>query len=160
MTKTSLERRMSGHVHASKSRKSKLYDAMNSYGIDNFEIKLVKNFKNKKECELAEINLIKEAGYYNLAPGGIGGFVVRDKNAWIEKLKKARKGKTPAKGMRHTQNNKKLFSEVSRNYWKTQKTYDWEKIKKYSHKDAKKFFGISTTHYYRLKKRFEISDLK
>lgn len=55
--------------------------------------------------------------------------------------------------MKHTEENRLLFSKVSKEYWDSQETYNWEEIKKYSHKEAKKIFGISTTHYYRLKKQ-------
>lgn len=80
--------------------------------------------------------------------------------AWKEKLSKARQKKQPALGMKHTEANKKLFSKVSNDYWSTQDTYldHVDDILKLSHKEAKAKFGISTTHYYRLKKRFTTND--
>ena len=79
---------------------------------------------------------------------------------WKKKLSKSRKGRKPALGMKHSKENKILFSKISNEYWGTQITYKWEDFKHLSHKEAKKQFGISTTHYYRLKKRFETNDLK
>lgn len=83
--------------------------------------------------------------------------------AWKDKLSIARKGRTPSLGMKHTDENKQLASEVSNKYWDTQETFtrDSEKVKAIlalSHREAKKTFGISTTHYYRLKKRFANND--
>ena len=76
------------------------------------------------------------------------------KKRWIDNLKRGRVGKKPALGMRHTRENRQLFSRVSREYWDNQDTYidNAEDILKLSHREAKKVFGISTTHYYRLKK--------
>ena len=81
---------------------------------------------------------------------------------WKTKIREARKGRTPALGMKHTEENKKLFKQVSLDYWSTQNTYDKnaKEILQLSHKEAKEQFGISTTHYYRLKKRFATNDSK
>jgi len=83
-------------------------------------------------------------------------------DAWKTKLREARAGRQPALGMKHIDENKQLFSGVSNQYWSTQYTYDEDidEILKLSHKEAKTKFGISTTHYYRLKKRFAINDSK
>jgi hypothetical protein len=89
---------------------------------------------------------------YNLAPGGLNSFVVTDKESWIGKLKKARIGGTPALGMSHTEENKKLFSKVSKEWWSSQETYNPECVLKLSFKEAHKEFGISKTHYYRLRR--------
>lgn len=81
---------------------------------------------------------------------------------WVRKLKLARAGRKPALGMSHTEENKKLFKKVSNDYWNSQDTYvkDAKEILKLSHKEAKQKFGISTTHYYRLKQRFTTNDSK
>lgn len=94
-----------------------------------------------------------------MADGGDGGFVVQDIESWKKKLKIARAGKKPALGMKHTKENKKLFSKVSREYWDTQDTF----VKKedeivdygieYGYKKAMSKFNISQTHYYRLRKK-------
>lgn len=85
--------------------------------------------------------------------------------AWKNKLKEQRKGRTPALGMKHSAETKALASEVSNAYWNTQETFarNIDKMKAIlalSHRDAKAQFGISTTHYYRLKKRFAANDSK
>lgn len=90
---------------------------------------------------------------------------IEAKEAWRSKLREKRKGKTPALGMKHTDKTKQIASEVSNKYWDTQETFtrNPEKVKAIlalSHKEAKKQFGISTTHYYRLKKRFATNDSK
>ena len=87
------------------------------------------------------------------------------KTAWIEKLKEKRKGRSGGFGMKHSDESKAIASKVSNAYWEQQTTYarDEQKVKailSLSHKEAKLQFGISTTHYYRLKKRFAINDSK
>ena len=168
--------------------KSYIHNAMFSHGIENFTFTVIKKFQNKKDCEQYEINKIKyyknrNIKTYNLHSGGTLGFDMSkdprfkewkiklsksaianstDKMAnkqWRDKLKKARKGRTPALGMKHTVHAKKIAAEASSKYWDTQDTFSRnpEKIKKIlllSHREAKIEFGISTTHYYRLKKRF------
>jgi hypothetical protein len=55
--------------------------------------------------------------------------------------------------MKHSEENKKLFSEVSNKYWNSQDTYNSNEILKYGFTKANKIFGISKTHYYRLRKK-------
>jgi len=172
-----------------KGRHSHLYSAMRKYGVANFSFVVAARFDSRFDCERWEVNKIsylnsRNTPNYNLHPGGSGGHDMRTseryeawraaltenavahnsgRDAWIEKLKVARQGRTPALGMSHTPENKALAKEVSDKYWDTQDTYarDPEALKKIftlSHKEAKKQFGISTTHYYRLKKRFVAND--
>lgn len=155
MTKQDLIKRFSQHKQNAKNGKDTyLYNAIRKYGIDNFEIELICECSSKEECCLLEIKFISEnESGYNLAKGGEGGFVVQDIDTWKEKLKEARKGKTPAIGLKHSEETKQKCSEASNKYWENQETYKWEDIRDYSHKEAKEKFGISTTHYYRLKKQ-------
>lgn len=161
MTKQELGKRFSQHKTASKraSTKSYLYNAMKKYGVENFEIEQLFQFENREDCCNKEIECIsKNLDGYNLAKGGEIGFSMLSKSEeeiseWKESLSKSRKGKRPALGMKHTEENKLLFSKVSKEYWASQETYNWEEIKEYSHREAKEKFGISTTHYYRLKKQ-------
>lgn len=162
MTKQSLNKRFNQHKDNAfnKNKKTVLYDAMRSYGCEKFVIELITTTDSFEECCKTEVKMISEIGHYNIAKGGNGGFVVKDIETWKEKLSVSRIGRTPAKDMKHSEKNKNLFSEVSRKYWATQETYSWEDIKNLTHKEAKENFGISTTHYYRLKKRFGINDTK
>lgn len=161
MTKQELGKRFSQHKNASKkaSVKNYLYNAMKKYGVENFEIEELFQFKNREDCCDKEIECISQnPNGYNLAKGGNIGFSMLTKSEeevlqWKESLSKSREGRKPALGMKHTEENKLLFSKVSKEYWDSQETYDWEEIKHYSHKEAKEKFGISTTHYYRLKKQ-------
>lgn len=164
ITKNFPKRKSSHKQNAREENKSKkgcktpFYDSIRSYGWETFKWEIL--FEGtEEECSVLEIELIaNDNSCYNLHEGGSIGFNVITKseeevNKWKTKLSNARKGRTPAKGMIHTEDNKKLFSKVSKEYWDTQETYDWEEIKHLSHKEAKEKFGISTTHYYRLKKR-------
>ena len=154
--------RWGSHLHSSRvGVKTKLYDNMRKYGEDCFEMSILRSFQTKEEAlsfETDQIDL-SDAKCLNLSPGGEGGFVVQDKEDWKSKLSKARKGKKPSLGMSHTEENKKFFSEVSREYWDGQETYNASEIVQYSFKEAKKLFGISKTHYYRLLKRAKSNDL-
>lgn len=157
VTKNSLQRRFNSHKYAAKiNTKSKFYDAVRRYGIDNFKIVLVSEFTEREECYLAEIEAIKQARLcgdiiYNLCDGGQGGFVVRDIEAWKERMRKARVGKKPALGMKHTEENRKIFSIASKKRWANSYIYPREEIIKLTLKEAQVRFGISQTHYYRLR---------
>lgn len=176
-----------------KGKGTYLYNAMRKHGIENFTFEVVKEFTTELDCgtyEVDTISFFREEGIsnYNLHDGGTLGHAmspehpkweqwklalsrnsvanskdVEARTVWINKLKEQRKGKTPALGMKHTEETKKLASKVSNEYWDTQNTFarDPEKVSAIlalSHKEAKEKFGISTTHYYRLKKRFASND--
>lgn len=142
-------------------KKNKLYDAMRKYGEDAFYIIELEELSTKTEANLSEISHIAECKnigiiLYNMTNGGDGGFVVPNEKIveWKERLSKSRQGKTPALGMKHTEENKKLFSEVSNKYWDKHRKYTVEQIVLAgSFKIANELYGISKTHYYRLIKR-------
>jgi group I intron endonuclease len=156
VTKTTVMQRFSSHKNAAmRGVKSALYDAMRSYGIDCFIIHTLNIFENEDLMLLTEertIRYIKAAGIsnYNIKNGGSKVFGIRDKAAWIEKLKEARIGRKPASGMKHSEKNKELFSEYGKLRWDIHGRYPKDIIT-YSFKEANKLFGISKTHYYRLR---------
>ncbi len=158
MTGTSLNKRMLSHKSSCLSgKKTPLYDIMRKYGISSFFMVLIDEFDTKEECCSAEIDYIYKARknnhlLLNLADGGEGGFVVTDIDSWKEKLRISRQGGKPALGMEHTEENKLLFSKVSKEYWNTQETYDSIAVTSVSFKTAKEKYGVSKTHYYRLKR--------
>lgn len=161
MTKQSIEKRFSQHKTNAKTKTTYLYNAINKHGINNFSIELITEFETKEECCQAEVLYISQnINGYNLASGGEGGFVVQDIDAWKEKLKESRKGRTPALGLTHSDETKETCKQASMEYWNSVETYNWEEIKNYSHREAKEKFGISTTHYYRLKKQFRNNESK
>lgn len=148
--------RKRSHIYRSRTTKSALYDWMNKH--TDWYMVVVNEYSTRKDACEAEKVLISffrhiDKPLLNYADGGDGGFCVKNTDEWRAKLKLARKGRTPAKGMTHTPENKKLFKDVSRKYWDTRDTYDPDEVLKYTHKEAKERFGISTTHYYRLRKR-------
>ena len=156
MTKNSINTRFTQHKSAARlGKKTALYDCMRKY--NDFICVLKNDNLTHKECCEEEIRLIEEAralshNILNLAAGGEGGFVVPNIESWKEKLRAKRLGRKPALGMQHTEANKQLFSDVSNKYWDTQETYNAEDIVMYSFKEAKAVYGISKTHYYRLKR--------
>jgi len=178
-----------------KGKGTYLYNAMRKHGTDKFSFAEVATFENAEDCSLFEIEKIKQMREdnipnYNLHDGGsLGHRMTPDNpkweqwlsnlkeaknsfkddevafNGWKDKLKEQRKGRKPALGMKHTDENKQIASDVSNKYWDTQDTFarNPEKVADIlalSHKEAKLQFGISTTHYYRLKKRFAINASK
>lgn len=155
-------RRTQSHKDRLKSgHKSPLYCAMRIK--PSWDLKVIREFSSRQEACEAEIELISflkqlNIPILNLTDGGDGGFAVRDIESWKAKLRQARAGRKPALGMSHTSENKDKFSQCSREYWATQETYldIVDEILKLSHKRAKEVYGISTTHYYRLKKRAEL----
>lgn len=175
-----------------KGKDTPLYSAMRKHGVDNFKFEVLEVFLDVESCQLFEvlyISLLKENNIpcYNIHEGGTIGFKMTKDNPkykewinkqvlaselrkqdnkkwyeWVEKLRKGRKGKKPALGMKHTKENRKLFSKISNDYWKDNKLYTenlLEDMFKLGHKEAKIKYGISTTHYYRLKKEYGIKSL-
>lgn len=167
VTKNSLSKRFSSHKYCVNSnRKTALYDAMRKYGIDNFYIVLKDLFDNKEDCFNAEMQAIKTATLngdiiYNLSSGGEGGFFVGDIESWKAKLRIARIGKKPFLRMKHSSENKKLFSICSeKRFGGLGKKYtNVQEILKLSYKDAIQLYGISQTHYYRLKKLHQTTNV-
>ena len=157
ITRNTLDARWRGHKHCAKrGTKTPLYDSMRSKGIDKFYIKLVKEFESEQEMLNSEKELIsyyRSVGRkcYNILDGGESYFYVKDKDAWIKHLKDKRKGRRPALGMKHTEDNKKKFGEFGKMRWDIYGRYPDDVIN-YSFKDAKDKYGISKTHYYRLRK--------
>jgi group I intron endonuclease len=149
MTKNTLVIRMRQHKSAAKrGLKSPLYDAIRSYGVDNFVINLLHTFDTQQECNEGEIRLISEnSNLYNLALGGEGGFNITNIEEWRDKLKVARKGRKPALGLKHTEENKKLFAECVK-----RKPLKYVSELPTSYKEASRLLGISRTHYYRLRR--------
>lgn len=155
MTKTSLEKRRNSHHHSVKSgSKSYFHNAIRKYGPDNFEWRVVAycpDESNMKHLEEILIRYYKYMGCYNIADGGNGGFVVPDNRVeeWKNNLRKARKGRKPSLGMKHTEENKKFFAECNK---RKKLLYDGIDFSKISFNQAHRDYGISKTHYYRLRK--------
>lgn len=153
-----VKQRWAVHKSAAKYEryKSPLCNAMQSYGIDAFVIEVLDEGPDEQIAQ-KEIDLISsDPDCYNLHLGGHIGFDVTTKKpeeveAWKEKLRKARAGRKPALGMKHTEDNKKLFGMHGKRRWDMHGRYP-DDVLDYSFIEANKKFGISKTHYYRLRK--------
>ena len=132
---------------------------MKLIGIEKFSIHEISRHDNEESLLAAEkekIAFYREKGIcLNILDGGTSYFPIKDKEAWKTKLKEKRKGKTPALGMKHSEENKEFFSVCGKLRWDIHGRYpDTSSL---SFKDAKAKYGISKTHYYR--KRRESSEL-
>lgn len=141
---------------AKRGMKTKFYDAVRSYGWHNFDFIVLEegdaDYISAKEIEL----IASDPDCYNLHKGGHVGFDVRTKGAkateeWKAKMRLARKGKTPALGMKHTEKTKKLCGEYGKLRWDMYGRYPKE-VTNYGFTEANRLYGISKTHYYRLRK--------
>ena len=150
------KRRTASHRHSagSKRLKTPFYDAVRKYGWDGFDFKILAEGPNEYVSDL-EITLIAgDPDCYNLHLGGHIGFdVSKSKQAdeWKQKLRTARAGRKPALGMTHSGETKKLCGLHSISRWDKHGRYP-EEVLKYGFTEANKKFGISKTHYYRLRK--------
>lgn len=159
ITRQSLIRRWNMHRHSSKNSTAALYNAIRKYGIETFTINLVWEFDSQADCGFAEQEMIRtsKGNNYNMHRGGSTGFSMRDKTKleqlqWKEHLSKARQGRKPAQGMKHTEENKQLFGEFGKLRWDLYGRYP-DEVLNYGFTEANKKFGISKTHYYRLRKQ-------
>ena len=158
ITKNTIEQRFYVHQYAARSgKKTHLYCSMRKH--KDFCIVAVDTFLKRSDCCKAEIAHIASAkllglNVYNLTSGGEYGFVVDrclNRESWIAKLKVARKGRTPAKGMKHSEDNKEIFSVCGKARWDKYGRYP-DNVTDLPFSEASKVHGISKTHYYRLKR--------
>jgi len=92
-----------------------LLAAFKKYGRENFKKTILHIYDNpqdmfSKETELVNEDFVSSKSSYNLVPGGSGGFKVQDIDEWKSKLKSSRKGRTPAKGLIHSEETKQKIS--------------------------------------------------
>jgi len=142
---------------AHKGVKTILYDAMRSYGVDQFVMEVIEEGSSEyiaqREIELIAAN----PESYNLHQGGHIGFDVRTKGAeateeWKANLRAGRVGGKPFQGQQHTEETKKLCGEYGKLRWDIHGRYSAEEVLSLRCCDAMRKYGISKTHYYRLRK--------
>lgn len=157
VTRQTLKQRFNGHKCESSRVSRPFYNAIKKYGFDKFKIIEMARCDKIETAFNMEIYFIAKYGCnYNIHRGGTSNDFLPEgeaKEAWKAKLKVARKGKKPSLGMKHSEVNKKLFKKVSRDYWDTQKTYNPEQVLSVGSSRAKELYGISKTHYHRLRRR-------
>ena len=146
------KRRVASHRHSSKTKNTKLYTWMRKH--PEWVMEVLQEFPDKESALVAE-RQHAPTGDLNIAPGGEGGFVITDKAAWIEKLRKGRVGGKPALGLRHTPETKAKLREAT--LARPRKFPD--SVLDMSFADAHKTHGISKSHYYRLLQRAKSNDL-
>jgi group I intron endonuclease len=146
------------YSHRQMRGKTPLYDAMRSYGREAFKLEVIdegpEELMAQKEIEL----IASDPNCYNLHLGGHIGFDVTTKEPevveeWKSKLREKRKGRTPALGLWHTDETKRLCGVYSKLRWDAYGRYPAD-IVTLSFKAAKEKYGISKTHYYRLRRTY------
>ena len=151
-----VSRRWNSHKHFStKGTNHPFYNALRKYGYANFKVETLYTFKSRHEaCNKEKELILTLSPEYNIAKGGEGGFVVADVESWKAKLRIARAGRKPALGVKHTEETKRKCSEAAKRKVISYPTINTE----LSFKEAREKYGISKTHFYRLK-RSKSSDL-
>jgi group I intron endonuclease len=160
MTNNPKQRQAAHKAAAKRGSKTYFHNALRKYGVEAFEFKIIDSFELKEDCCKAEVDIIDLAKQmdiktYNLHLGGEGGFDIRLKGEvateeWKNKLREKRKGRTPALGMKHTEETKRICGEANK---KKEKRYpELESNWIDSFIKAHRTYGISKTHYYRLRK--------
>lgn len=165
ITKRPLLIRFNQHIKASERSNSfnKFYNAIKKYGKDNFKIELLNTYNTYEELLEAEIKTILEYKennklLYNTIVGNRPLPKITNKEEWKSKLKEKRKNRKPALNMKHTEENKKLFSACGKYRWDIYGRYP-EEVVNFSFKEAKAKYNISKTHYYRLLKQSKNNEL-
>lgn len=151
--------RMRSHKSSSKTGVTHLYRAIRKYGWDVFDISIICKGSKEYISSVEKSWIHTHNPTYNVSSGGeTGGYVQEyDRDQWISKLKQSRSGRKPALGMKHTEDNKELFREFGKKRWESYGTYSKD-ITTISLKEANLKYGISKTHYYRLKREGRSTD--
>jgi group I intron endonuclease len=154
ITKNS-NKRNACHRHTVKNgTKTPFYDSVRSYGWENFQYTILSIGSDEHIANLEELCIAHDTSCYNLHKGGHIGFDITTSpkvTEWKQKLSNARKGKKPALGMKHSDETKKLCGTYAKARWDKEGRYSKE-VLEYGFTEANKKFGISKTHYYRLRK--------
>lgn len=153
ITKNTLARRLWQHKGAVKRGSStKAHNWMRKY-LGSLTITLHSEYPSSKECFDKEIELISffKDNIVNLAPGGNGGFVAQDIESWKAKLRVKRQGRKPSLGMKHTEETKQKLKAITE---ARVPTYPIEEVVKMRCRDAIIKYGISKTHYLRLRRKY------
>jgi group I intron endonuclease len=160
MTNRPKQRLTSHKAEAKRGSSTYLHNAMRKYGVDSFEMRVIDSFETREKCCEAEVDIIDLAKQmniktYNIHLGGSGGFDIRLKGEeateeWKAKLREKRKGRKPALGMKHTEETKRICGEANNRKEKRYPELEANWIDSFAL--ANKQYGISKTHYYRLRK--------
>lgn len=152
-----VSRRNASHRYCvKKGIKTPFYDAVLTYNWENFDFSIVAEGDAETICSMEVGFIASDDTCYNLHPGGYVGFDVTTKPKdevlkWRAKLSKARKGKTPFKGNKHSNDTKELCGSYGKMRRDLYGRYS-EEVLNYGFAESNRKFGISKTHYYRLRK--------
>lgn len=160
ITKRPVSQRWSNHKHCALvlMKKTKMACAIRKYGVESFTTETLHVYDSQEECGKAEQDCIAfyPGKTYNLAAGGQTGFDIRKKGpeafeAWKERMRVNRVGKTPFKGKTHSEASRKVMGACSTKRWDRVGRYPSD-ITDLPFMEAHAKHGISRTHYYRIKR--------
>lgn len=148
------EQRKRSHRYSAARRKTPFYDAVKRYGWEGFEYSILETGSKEIIASLEIEKIANDPSCYNLHRGGHIGYDVSQSSKveeWKQKLRTARVGRKPALGMTHSEETKKLCGLHGKARWDKHGRYP-NTVLDYGFVEANKKFGISKTHYYRLRK--------
>lgn len=133
-------------------------NALNKYGLENFEVSIIKEFKDRKDaCEyekyiISKLNLNNDKYGYNIAKGGDGGnctigYTEEQKQAYSKKLSESRIGsKNPnyKKGLKGNKNGRALEIKII--------TQQKEILTFGTQKECREYFNLGLDMFNRFKK--------
>jgi len=148
------KQRQASHRYAAAHHKTPFYDAVKRYGWDAFEYTVLATGSKELIAALEIEKIANDPNCYNLHEGGHIGYDVTQSHKaeeWKQKLREARAGRQPALGMTHTEETKKLCGLHGEARWDKYGRYP-NTVLDYGFAESNRKFGISKTHYYRLRK--------
>jgi predicted GIY-YIG superfamily endonuclease len=160
ITKNEISKRLNGHKALARSGINRPICRWLMKHYDTAQITVVAAYATKEkacDAEIAYIAFNKEHNkedILNIASGGEGGFVLTDPSeiiSWREKLKKARVGRKPALGLKHTDANKELFRQQTS---AREPKYPIQEVIRMTFKKANAKYNISKSQYLRLRHKY------
>jgi predicted GIY-YIG superfamily endonuclease len=150
-----------GYVGVTNNLKNRInqHKSSKKWFDENHDVLILHEFQSKDKAFVYEglYRPLPNMGYNFHVGGEIGGFRILNqakKEEWIKKLKQKRAGKTPALGMKHSEETKIICGEYGKLRWDGQRAEDkWpDHLFDLPFKEASKF-GIPKTTYYRQRRR-------
>lgn len=154
-TRMTLQQRIKSHYYTvNAGRMGKFQNALRKYPPEFWIWYVLQDNIPVSKLNDSEKFYMRDVGMkstYNIIFGGAYAARRGTAEETREKMRRARVGKKPALGMRHTTENRAYFKKVSLAYWAENRKYSRD-VLTLPFREAKLKYNISKTHYYRLRK--------